>query len=102
MVKQKPKQKQQAAPPAIRAITGAVREPAQPPKAVEGDGWELVTHFGTPVFEGEEHLTFRGDPLTITGGRPPHKAGSTGRVHTNGGEFFPSVMNMEWRKKVTP
>lgn len=33
---------------------------------------------------------------TVTGGTAPHKQGSTGRVwHTNG-EFFPSVLKMEW------
>lgn len=42
--------------------------------------------------------TFRGEDIAITGGRPPHKPGSTGRVfHKNiGGEYFPSVVDLEW------
>lgn len=32
----------------------------------------------------------------IQGGEPPRHSGSTGRVHTDQGVYFPSVVNCEW------
>lgn len=41
---------------------------------------------------------FRGEPGRINGGRAPHKPNSTGRVHVDGREFFPSVFGLKWIK----
>ena len=38
---------------------------------------------------------FRGN-YRIDGGRAPHKPGSTGKVWTDKGEFFPGVVNAVW------
>ena len=51
---------------------------------------------GKPVRLMTVHRDFRDRPVVVTGGTPPHKAGSTGRVSTDHGEFFPSVIGAEW------
>lgn len=51
---------------------------------------------GTPVDRYSVHRDFRGEQHQVIGGRAPHKPGSTGRVETEIGVFFPSVLNMEW------
>lgn len=49
--------------------------------------------------------TFRGEEVMLTGGRPPHKPSSSGRIyvdHVNQGyssEFFPSVCNLKWIRR---
>jgi hypothetical protein len=66
---------------------------------IQYDGWTLVDSQNKPVFLGEILEDFRGDQSRITGGKPPHKPSSTGRVWTAGGaEFFPSVFNCTWIK----
>ena len=65
----------------------------------DGRLWLLV-HEGEDeqgVYEGEAVRSFRGEPAVITGGRPPHKAGSTGKVWTEeGGEYYPGVFKLRW------
>jgi hypothetical protein len=61
----------------------------------------LVDLKSNPVAANTEHNDFRGDVVTLLGGRAPHKSGSTGRVWVklpNGitGEFFPSVIDLVW------
>lgn len=51
---------------------------------------------GKPVEVGEQVKDFRGDVDTIEGGDAPHRPGSTGRVYTNGGSFYPSVFDLRW------
>lgn len=66
----------------------------------QGNACSLVhIHNGHTVTEGETVRNFRGEWEQITGGKPPHKAGSTGRVWIKGKatEFFPSVFGLEWR-----
>jgi len=51
---------------------------------------------------GEFVKDFRGDEAEITGGRAPHKMGSTGRVYVTyedgtTGEYYPGVFNLEWQ-----
>jgi len=48
-----------------------------------------------PVRFGDRIEGFRGT-YVIQGGEPPHHRGSTGRVHTDQGIYFPSVVNCEW------
>lgn len=61
------------------------------------NGWTLV-HKDTkaPIMEGETIPDFRDEPLTINGGEPPHKRGSTGRIWTDQGQFYPGVCNLRW------
>lgn len=61
--------------------------------------WRTLTdtNTGKPVRKGDQHYNFRGELRTITGAQAPHKAGSTGRVYTDQGAFFPSVLDLEWR-----
>lgn len=67
-------------------------------KAIKAKGWELIHEStGNPVREGEIIPDFRGDTLTVSGGKPPHKQGSTGRIYTDQGQFFPGVCNLKWR-----
>ena len=49
-----------------------------------------------PAVVGEVYPDFRGDSHTLEGGREPLHENSTGRVFTDKGEFFPSVIGMEW------
>lgn len=39
---------------------------------------------------------FRGKPHKLTSVQPPSHPGSTGRVYSEKGEFFPSVFNLGW------
>lgn len=72
---------------------------------IERDGWVLVhAEDGDPVGEGEVATSFRGERMVVVGGRPPHKAGSTGRIYVKEpgdegagvAEFFPGVCEMKW------
>ena len=45
---------------------------------------------------GDVLTDFRGDTSTLTGMREPQHAGSSGRVFTDEGEFFPSVFGLKW------
>lgn len=65
-------------------------------EAIKQDGWKLVDDNNNPVLKGSGHATFRGELMYVTGGRPPHKPSSTGRIHAAGGEYFPSVCNLRW------
>lgn len=49
-----------------------------------------------PVTEGEKFTDRRGDVYTVSGGRAPHKPSSSGKVWTDKGEFYPTVINCEW------
>lgn len=68
-------------------------------------GWELVyKHDGSKVHTGDKVATSKRDYVaTVTGGRPPHHAGSTGRVFvfnpsTNREEeYFPQCFDLEWQ-----
>ena len=60
------------------------------------DGWKLVDVDNNTVHFGATYTDFRGQPHVIEGGSPPHKLGSTGRIWTNVGEFFPGVCNLTW------
>lgn len=52
---------------------------------------------GNPIKTDDRRLTAKGEDSAITGGRPPHKPGSTGKVWTDdNGEFYPSVFGLEW------
>ena len=58
--------------------------------------WQLVDDKNNPVSVGATLTSFRGDSATLTGGRPPQHAGSTGRVWTTAGEYFPNVYGLKW------
>lgn len=63
------------------------------------DGWTLVREDTfADVSLGETVETFRGEKVTLKGGRPPHKIGSTGRIYVDGHEYFPSVCGLKWVK----
>lgn len=57
------------------------------------------------VHHGESLTDRYGDFYRVTGGRPPHKPGSTGRVYVDNclsdisREFFPGVFNLVWIPK---
>lgn len=61
------------------------------------------------VTVGDEVLTFRGEPVVVTGIELPKHAGSTGRVYVrsmdeHGTEegFYPSVIGAEWVGRKAP
>jgi hypothetical protein len=61
------------------------------------DGWTLVhEESGRQVFLNDTVRCFLGEKDEILGGRPPHRLGSTGRVWTTRGEFFPSVFGLRY------
>jgi len=72
-------------------------------KAITHDNWTLVhSKTNEPVCIGDTLKTHRGDQYRITGGRPPHKPSSTGRVWVEGGgEYFPTVFNLKWVEQTT-
>lgn len=52
---------------------------------------------GSPVMRNVWMKSSRGEEYQITGGRAPHKEGSTGRVFCGlNREFFPSVFDCHW------
>jgi hypothetical protein len=55
------------------------------------------TTTGREIKIGDQVKTFRGEPATVKGFRPPHKPGSSGRVIVDLGngdrDFFPGVIN---------
>lgn len=62
----------------------------------DGSNWTLVDEATEArIGQGVTRKGFRGD-YRIDGGKAPHKAGSTGRVWTDKGEFFPSVVDCKW------
>lgn len=68
--------------------------------------WQLVyKHDGSPVHRGDRVATSKRDYVaTVTGGRPPHHSGSTGRVYIveeNGAEreYFPQCFDLEWQTR---
>lgn len=67
---------------------------------VTKDGWVLChARSGKPVHMDEVVLDFRGEADTIKGGVPPLHSGSTGRVWvTGGGEYFPTVFDLVWKR----
>jgi hypothetical protein len=70
--------------------------------AIKYGAWTLEHEDGTPAYVGEV-CTSRGESYALTGGRPPHKPASTGRVWTDAGEYFPSVFDLKWVEfKPTP
>jgi len=75
-------------------------------KAIKQGIWVLSHKDGSPVYVGETVTDFRGDQASITGGRPPHKPSSTGRVTINrDGEtyqLYPSVYDLTWQKERAP
>jgi hypothetical protein len=69
-------------------------------EAITYEAWTLTHMDGTPVCIGEMLETHRGEQYRITGGRPPHKPSSTGRVWVEGGgEYFPTVFDLKWVEK---
>lgn len=56
----------------------------------------LVTDTGKDAHINTTYKDFRGAPHVLKDARAPHKPGSTGRVITNKGEFFPSVIGLTW------
>ena len=64
----------------------------------DGKLWLLLREDATQgVYEGQTVRSFRGESYVITGGRPPHKPESTGKVWTeDGGEYYPSVFGLRW------
>ena len=61
-------------------------------------GWRLVdAKTGTiPAMVGQTYKNFRGEPRKLLGGMPPLHPGSTGRVETDAGSFFPNVIDLKW------
>lgn len=61
----------------------------------------------TPINEGDVRTMRDGAQHTVTGGRAPHKPGSTGRVYTSAvgetwhGEYFPAVVGATWMHDAT-
>lgn len=56
----------------------------------------LVDRDGDEVVLGNTYKDFRGDDFTIIGCRAPHKAGSSGFVHSEGREVYAAVIGARW------
>ena len=66
---------------------------------VEKGDWGLFYKNGEPVHYADMIPTKRGAVAVITGGEVPRHSGSTGRVFTNIGSYYPSVFAAEWKRK---
>lgn len=60
--------------------------------------WILLDKNNKPVMKDSVYITFKGNKITVTGGKPPHKIGSTGRIYSKEyyQEYFPQVCNLKW------
>lgn len=73
---------------------------------IKWQGWTLYhKQTNQPVVVGTVMKDTNGEAHVITGGRPPHKPSSSGRIwyqlqaHPDAsGEFYPNVFDMEWRQ----
>lgn len=63
------------------------------------DTHELRHESGKALKKGDVVKDFRGDKHKIKGFELPHHSGSTGRVYTNQGSFFPGVVDAKIVKK---
>mgnify|MGYP000929437878 CR=1 FL=1 len=66
---------------------------------VEKGDWGLFYKNGEPVHHADIITTKRGAVAVVTGGENPRHSGSTGRVFTNIGSYYPSVFEVEWKRK---
>lgn len=66
---------------------------------IHKNGWVLRDSDDSIVRDGDVCQDFRGEPHRIEGGSPPLHEGSTGRIWTNKGEYFPGVCNLTWHKE---
>ena len=70
-------------------------------KAITSGDYALV-HVATfqQVMNGEKVVDFRDNSATVTGGAPPHKPSSTGRVYVlqdgRSAEYYPGGYNLRW------
>ncbi len=63
----------------------------------QGRTMALLQADGTPAARGQTYTDHRGHAHTLTGGRAPHHAASTGRIWTGEGrEYFPQVLGLHW------
>jgi len=56
----------------------------------------LVNNEGVEIKIGDSVTSFRGENAVVKGMTEPHKAGSTGRIYTDAGEYFPNVYGCKW------
>jgi hypothetical protein len=67
---------------------------------IKRNGMKLVHKATGETARIGEMVELRDGKARLTGGEPPHKEGSTGRVWVRQGAldrtFFPSVCNLEW------
>lgn len=59
----------------------------------------IVETTGEVATFGSTYADFRGNPHVLKGGLPPRHDGSTGRIYTDKGEYFPSVVGLKWVEK---
>lgn len=66
---------------------------------ISKNGYTLMKN-GEAVQVGQVLTCFRGETYTITGGNPPHKPSSQGKVWVTDGdwsrELYPSVFECKW------
>lgn len=74
-------------------------------EAIVKNEWRLVDANNKPVKRHQKMKSFRGDTYFVTGGAPPHKPESSGRIYVVHSlkdkdcmdrEFFPSVFDCRW------
>lgn len=58
--------------------------------------YRLIDAAGADATIGATYTDFRGEPHALEGSEPPHKPSSTGRVYTDRGEFYPSVIGLKF------
>jgi hypothetical protein len=56
----------------------------------------LVNAKGKPIKPNQKIRTLWGHSVTVTDGSAPHKQGSTGRIFTDQGAYFPGVICAQW------
>ena len=64
------------------------------------EGWKLVDEATQQVSaqaDGQYQM-FRDEPVKLLAGYPPRHEGSSGKVDTTLGTFFPSVIGLKWVK----
>ena len=71
-------------------------------KTIQTEQWQLLDDQNNPVEVGQV-VAYPKSPFKLSGGTPPHKPSSTGRVFgawvnepDDSRSYFPTVFNLKW------
>ena len=74
----------------------------RPNSGLERAGWFLVSAgSGEPLVVGETYYTAGEIPVVLEGGTPPREEEDLGRIWTDTGRYYPTIIGAAWVQKET-